>query len=62
MADNARLNGFIRACEQGRPAIGASMNIDPQSATEFNYAPYDGVLVEYAAVEMARSIAGLDKS
>ncbi|HEX4266559.1 MAG TPA: aldolase/citrate lyase family protein [Steroidobacteraceae bacterium] len=46
MPDIQRLNGIIRAWEQGRPATSAFANADRQSAIEFSAAPYDGVVFE----------------
>jgi 4-hydroxy-2-oxoheptanedioate aldolase len=46
MSEIQRLNGIIRAWEQGRPATSAFVNADRQSALEFSAAPYDSVVFE----------------
>lgn len=46
MSDIQRLNGIIRAWEQGRPALASFANADRQSALEFSVAPYDGIVFE----------------
>lgn len=46
MPDIQRLNGIIRAWEQGRPVTSAFVNADRQSAIEFSAAPYDSVVFE----------------
>ncbi len=46
MSELPRLNGIIRAWEQGRPAYAAFAQPDRQSAIEFSTAPYDGVVFE----------------
>ncbi|MCC2957535.1 aldolase [Massilia sp. IC2-477] len=43
---NTRLNGIIRAWEQGKPAFGAFSKIDKQSAIDMSDAPYDGIVFE----------------
>jgi 4-hydroxy-2-oxoheptanedioate aldolase len=45
MSDN-RLNGIIRAWEQGKPAFTAFSKIDKQSAIDMSDAPYDGIVFE----------------
>ncbi|WP_020651389.1 HpcH/HpaI aldolase family protein [Massilia niastensis] len=45
MSDN-RLNGIIRAWEQGKPAFTAFSKIDRQSAIDMSEAPYDGIVFE----------------
>ena len=46
MTDIPRLNGIIRAWEQGRPAFGSFAQADRQNATAFSTAPYDGIIFE----------------
>jgi 4-hydroxy-2-oxoheptanedioate aldolase len=46
MADIPRLNGVIRAWEQGRPVFSAFCKPDWQSAQDFSVAPYDAVIFE----------------
>ena len=46
MADAARLNGIIRAFEQGKPAFSAFAKLDVQTAIEMTDAPYDGIMFE----------------
>ena len=46
MSDTQRLNGIIRAWEQGCPATSAFANADRQSAIEFSTGPYDSVVFE----------------
>lgn len=46
MSDTQRLNGIIRAWEQGRPATSAFASADRQAAIEFSTAPYDSVVFE----------------
>src|SRR5215470_6138895 len=46
MADIPRLNGVIRALEQGQPAFTAFSPADPESAIAFSTAKYDGVVFE----------------
>jgi 4-hydroxy-2-oxoheptanedioate aldolase len=41
-----RLNGIIRAWEQGRPAYASFAQPERQVAVEFSTAPYDGVVFE----------------
>jgi 4-hydroxy-2-oxoheptanedioate aldolase len=41
-----RLNGIIRAWEQGRPACAAFAQPERQIAIEFSAAPYDGIVFE----------------
>jgi hypothetical protein len=41
-----RLNGIIRAWEQGKPALTAFSKIDRQSAIDMSEAPYDGIVFE----------------
>lgn len=43
---NHRLNGIIRAWEQGKPAFTAFSKIDRQSAIDMSEAPYDGIVFE----------------
>lgn len=43
---NHRLNGIIRAWEQGKPAFTAFAKIDRQSAIDMSEAPYDGIVFE----------------
>ena len=43
---NHRLNGIIRAWEQGKPAFTAFSKIDKQSAIDMSEAPYDGIVFE----------------
>eukprot|EP01133_Synstelium_polycarpum_P021176 gene21176-25438_t len=43
---NNRLNGIIRAWEQGKPAFTAFSKIDKQSAIDMSEAPYDGIVFE----------------
>jgi 4-hydroxy-2-oxoheptanedioate aldolase len=43
---NNRLNGIIRAWEQGKPAFTAFSKIDKQSAIDMSDAPYDGIVYE----------------
>ena len=43
---NNRLNGIIRAWEQGKPAFTAFSKIDKQSAIDMSDAPYDGIVFE----------------
>jgi 4-hydroxy-2-oxoheptanedioate aldolase len=45
MSDN-RLNGIIRAWEQGKPAFTAFSKIDKQSSIDMSDAPYDGIVYE----------------
>ena len=46
MADLPRLNGIIRAWEQGRPAYCSFAPPGRRSAIEFSQGPYDGVVFE----------------
>ena len=46
MAEIPRLNGIIRAWEQGRPALTAFAHAERQNAIEFSAAPYDGIVFE----------------
>lgn len=46
MPDIQRLNGIIRAWEQGRPALASFASAERQSAIEFSTAPYDSVVFE----------------
>jgi 4-hydroxy-2-oxoheptanedioate aldolase len=46
MAEVPRLNGLIRAWEQGRPAFAAFAQAERQVAIEFSIAPYDAVVFE----------------
>jgi 4-hydroxy-2-oxoheptanedioate aldolase len=41
-----RLNGIIRAWEQGKPAFTAFTKIDKQSAIDISDSPYDGIVYE----------------
>jgi len=43
---NNRLNGIIRAWEQGKVAFTAFSKIDKQSAIDMSDAPYDGIVFE----------------
>lgn len=43
---NTRLNGIIRAWEQGKPVFSAFSKIDKQSAIDMSEAPYDGIVFE----------------
>jgi 4-hydroxy-2-oxoheptanedioate aldolase len=43
---NTRLNGIIRAWEQGKVAFTAFCKIDKQSAIDMSDAPYDGIVFE----------------
>lgn len=43
---NTRLNGIIRAWEQGKVAFTAFSKIDKQSAIDMSDAPYDGIVFE----------------
>jgi 4-hydroxy-2-oxoheptanedioate aldolase len=44
--DAQRLNGIIRAWEQGKPAFTAFTKVDKQSALDMSDAPYDGIVFE----------------
>ncbi|MSQ26858.1 MAG: hypothetical protein EXR51_01800 [Dehalococcoidia bacterium] len=46
MAELPRLNGVIRALEQGQTAFVTFSTADPASAQAINAAPYDGVVFE----------------
>jgi len=46
MTDSQRLNGVIRAWEQGKPAFSAFAKLDRQTAIEMADAPYDGIIFE----------------
>ncbi len=46
MATLQRLNGIIRAFEQGKPAFTAFAKLDTQTAAEMTDAPYDGIVYE----------------
>src|ERR1700674_970568 len=46
MTDIPRLNGIIRALEQGRPAFGAFTPPEIDSALAFSTSPYDGIVFE----------------
>ena len=46
MTDNQRLNGVIRAWEQGKPVFSAFAKLDKQTAIEMADAPYDGIIFE----------------
>ena len=46
MAETPRLNGIIRAWEQGRPAFASWAKAVREAAIEFSAAPYDGVVFE----------------
>ena len=46
MTDIPRLNGIIRAWEEGRPALAAFAQADRQNAIQFSTAPYDGLIFE----------------
>jgi 4-hydroxy-2-oxoheptanedioate aldolase len=46
MSNNQRLNGIIRAWEQGKVAFTAFSKIDKQSAIDMSDAPYDGIVFE----------------
>ncbi len=46
MTELLRLNGIIRAWEQGRPAYASFVHPERQVAIEFSQAPYDGVVFE----------------
>ena len=43
---STRLNGFIRAFEQGRPAFTCFAKADRQSAIDLSDSPYDGLVFE----------------
>src|SRR5436305_12465431 len=46
MADIPRLNGVIRALEQGKPAFTAFTPADPEAALALGGAKYDGIVFE----------------
>src|ERR1700680_2734470 len=46
MADIPRLNGVIRALEQGKHAFTAFTPADPEAALAFGAAKYDGIVFE----------------
>jgi 4-hydroxy-2-oxoheptanedioate aldolase len=46
MGTPQRLNGIIRAFEQGKPAFTAFAKLDTQTAAEMTDAPYDGIVYE----------------
>lgn len=46
MNSSNRLNGLIRAWEQGKPAHASFMKIDRQSAIDMSASPYDGLVFE----------------
>jgi 4-hydroxy-2-oxoheptanedioate aldolase len=46
VAEVPRLNGMIRAWEQGRPAFASFAHAEKQTAIEFSMAPYDGLVFE----------------
>ena len=46
MSQAPRLNGIIRAWEQGRPAFASWAHAERQNAVEFSQAPYDAVVFE----------------
>lgn len=46
MADLPRLNGIIRAWEQGRPCLASFAHPERQVAIEFSAAPYDSIVFE----------------
>lgn len=46
MTELPRLNGFIRALEQGLPAFSAFASPDPATAISFGSTKYDGVIFE----------------
>jgi len=46
MSEIQRLNGIIRAWDQGRPATSAFAHAERQTAIEFSTAPYDSVVFE----------------
>ncbi len=43
---DVRLNGIIRAFENGKPAFACFSKLDKQSAIEMSDAPYDGIVYE----------------
>ena len=46
MSDSQRLNGVIRAWEQGKPAFSAFAKLDVQTAIEMTDSPYDSIVFE----------------
>ena len=46
MTDSQRLNGVIRAWEQGKPVFSAFAKLDRQTAIEMTDTPYDGIIFE----------------
>jgi 4-hydroxy-2-oxoheptanedioate aldolase len=46
VADSVRLNGVIKAWEQGRPAFSSFAKADRQAAIDFSGAPYDSIIYE----------------
>lgn len=46
MTELPRLNGIIRAWEQGRPAYSSFVHPERQAAIEFSQGPYDGIVFE----------------
>jgi len=46
MAGTTRLNNFIRAWEEGRPAFASWAKADRQAAIDLSGTPYDGVIYE----------------
>ncbi|RYD95444.1 MAG: aldolase, partial [Sphingomonadales bacterium] len=46
MSDRPRLNGIIRAWEQGKPAFTCFSKVDKLAAQEMTDAPYDGIVFE----------------
>lgn len=46
MTGSQRLNGIIRAWENGKPAFSAFAKLDPQTGVEMTDAPYDSVVYE----------------
>lgn len=46
MTELPRLNGIVRAWEQGRPAYASFAHPERQTAIEFSTAPYDGIVFE----------------
>jgi len=46
MADIPRLNGVIKALEQGKPAFTSFCQADPETAVAMTTAKYDGIVFE----------------
>jgi 4-hydroxy-2-oxoheptanedioate aldolase len=46
MSQPARLNGVIRAWEQGKPAFATFAQVNKQTAIELSESPYDGLVFE----------------